>query len=129
MSAIYLRNLHPRVRVRAELALAWAKVYGLSVTVTSGSRTLSEQTALRQQYDDCLARGARIYPGNPDPRCRYPANKPGDSAHNFGLAFDSSVPGHQQWAWDYLRRAAGFHVPESDPIHAEVPSWRLYRGV
>lgn len=128
MSLAKLAGLHPLVRDAAETALAWAKWYGLTVTVTSGLRTLQEQTALRQRYERCLARGERIYPGNPNPECRYPANRPGDSSHNFGLAWDSDVPDHQQWAWNYLRRYAGFHVPDNDPVHAEVPNWRNYIG-
>jgi hypothetical protein len=121
-----LAGLHPEVKERAELCLSWAKYYGLTVTVTSGHRDLAKQTELRRQYEACLARGETVYPGNPDARCRYPANKPGDSAHNYGMAWDSTVPADQQWSWDYLRRYAGFRVPENDLIHAEVPDWRAY---
>lgn len=100
------------VRPRAELALAWAHRYGLSVTVTSGLRTWAEQTKLRQAWESG--------------RSQWPANKPGDSAHNYGLAWDSWVPEPEWWTWTYLRRAAGFHVPDHDRIHAEVPDWRRY---
>lgn len=124
--SVLLVGLEPEVRAAAETALAWASYYRLTVTVTSGRRSLSQQGALRQKYEACLARGERVWPGNPNPDCRYPANRPSDSAHNHGLAFDSVVPAHQQWAWDYLRRYAGFHVPESDPPHAEVPGWRNF---
>lgn len=108
------------------MALSWAQYYGLTVTVTSGLRTMEEQAALRARYERCLKTAGGVYPGNPDPECRYPANRPGDSAHNFGMAFDSSVPAFQQWAWDYLRAYAGFRVPENDKVHAEVPNWREY---
>lgn len=126
---IALRGLHPLVREHAELAMSWAAYYGLTVTVTSGLRTMQEQAALRQRYERCLAQGQKVWPGNPDAACRYPANRPGDSAHNYGLAWDSSVPPEQQWAWTYLRSYAGFYVPENDPVHAEVPNWRNYVGV
>jgi hypothetical protein len=60
------------------------------------------------------------------PECRYPANRPGDSAHNFGLAWDSTVdPQFQGW-WDYVRSAVGFQVLPNDRIHAQLPSWRRY---
>jgi len=110
------------------MALAWAVYYGLTVTVGSGLRSLSEQAALRSRWEACVRRGERVWPGNPNSACRYPANRPGDSAHNFGLAFDSSVPDSQQWVWDYLRRYAGFHVPAGDLPHAEVPDWRQHIG-
>jgi LAS superfamily LD-carboxypeptidase LdcB len=124
--SIALRGLAPEVRARAELALSWAKRYGLTVTITSCYRSWAEQTTLRAQYEKCLARGETVHPGNANPACRYPANKPGDSAHNFGLAWDSHVPAEQQWTWDYLRTAAGFRVPDNDRIHAEVPNWRHF---
>lgn len=124
--SISLRGLNPTVRAAAERALAWAAFYKIPVTVTSAARPWAEQEKLRARYEACLSRGERVYPGNPDPACRYPANRPGESAHNYGLAFDSSVPPEWLPAWTWLRRAAGFAVPENDPVHAEVPSWRQY---
>jgi D-alanyl-D-alanine carboxypeptidase len=106
--------------------MSWAHRYGIPVTVTSGYRSWAEQTKLRGQYERCLAAGEEIEPGNPNPACRWPANEPGDSAHNYGLAWDSWVPKPYVWYWAYLRRAAGFHVPEHDVIHAEVPNWRQF---
>lgn len=114
------------MRERAELALAWAIAYQIPVTVTSGHRSWAEQTQLRARYEKCLAAGETISPANPDPACRYPANRPGDSAHNFGWAWDSVTKPEFQWAWNYLRRYAGFDVPEHDQIHAEVPQWRQH---
>lgn len=123
---ISLRGLDPTVRRVAEVVLGWASYYKIPVTVTSAARAWDEQTKLRARYEACLARGERVWPGNANPDCRYPANRPGDSAHNYGLAFDSTVP--EQWwpAWTWLRRAAGFAVPDSDRVHAEVPGWRAY---
>lgn len=108
---ITLRGLHPVVREAAEYAVALAETYGIPVTITSGFRTWEEQTKLRQAY---LA-------GN----SKFPANAPGDSAHNWGLAFDSWVPPEYQPAWDYIRQAIGFQTyPDRDPVHAEYPGWR-----
>jgi hypothetical protein len=123
-AAALLAGLHPQVKERAELCLSWAVYYGLTVTLTSGTRSIEEQKKLRERYERCLKSPGGVYPGNPNPECRYPANKPGDSAHNFGMAWDSSVPANQLWAWTYLRQYAGFRVPENDQVHAEVPNWR-----
>jgi len=127
--AVQLAGLYPVVRDRAELALSWAARYGITPTITSAYRSWAEQTRLRSQYEQCLARGETISPKNPDSRCRYPANEPGDSAHNYGFAFDSWVDEPFWWAWTYLRKAAGFHVPDNDRIHAEVPNWRDYTSL
>lgn len=119
-----LTGLRSDVLEAARYALDIAKAWGLSVTVTSGYRSMAKQRQLRAQYENCLARKQRIYPGNPDARCRYPANKPGDSSHNHGLSFDSWVPEGQWETWNFIRRAVGFHVPDNDRVHAEYPNWR-----
>jgi len=124
--SIALAGLDPRVRERAELALSWAKAYQIPVTVTSCYRSWAEQEKLRAQYEACLAAGEKITPSNPKRECRYPANKAGDSAHNYRWAWDSVVPPEYQWAWTYLRTYAGFFVPSHDTIHAEVPNWRRF---
>lgn len=82
--------------------------YGVTPTLTSTYRTIQEQ---QQLYDKRAS--------NP-----YPVNRPGDSAHNWGLAFDSDVPDAYMPAWIYIRQAVGFRVPENDEVHAEVPNWR-----
>lgn len=124
--AISLRGLDPHVREAAQWCLDVATYYKVPVTVTSASRSWAEQTALRARYESCLSRGERVYAGNPDPSCRFPANEPGDSAHNYGLAWDSWVPeGYREW-WTYVRQLAGFRVPDNDWVHAEYPNWRAY---
>jgi hypothetical protein len=120
------RQLHPQLQPYADYAIAWAKSLGIVVTVTSVGRSSENQARLREQFEDCLRRGQRIWPGNPDPRCRYPANRPGDSAHEYGLAWDSDVPDQHQETWTAIRRQVGWHVPENDRVHAELPSWRQY---
>jgi hypothetical protein len=124
-----LSGLERSVRANVEWCLAVAEHYRVPVTVVSTYRTRAEQMRLRRNYEQCLASG-RFGQG---PDCLYPANKPGFSAHEYGLAWDSSVePRYQAW-WNYVRQTAGFHVLPGDLPHAEVPNWRdfvrLPRGV
>lgn len=118
---ISLRGLDPRIRAAAEYAIQVAEFNGIPVTVTSARRSSSEQSRLRAQYEGCLARGERVYPGNPDARCHYPANRPGLSAHEYGLAFDSVVPEEDWPVWNDIRRWVGFGLDPNDRVHAELP--------
>jgi len=102
-----------RVRPAAEYAVALAEYYGINPQVTSVYRSWEEQTRLRQRWEAGLS--------------RWPANVPGDSAHNFGWAFDSVVPAAQQDLWNRIRAYVGFEVLPNDIIHAQVPNWRQYR--
>lgn len=109
------------MRERAELVMAWAAFYGIPINITSGFRSFAEQTTLRRTFEQCVAEKRQGMAG-----CRFPANRPGDSAHNFGLAFDSTVtPELMPW-WIAIRKWAGFNVPGNDIIHAEVPGWRSF---
>lgn len=108
--SIQLRGLDSRVRPYAEYALQLASHYRIPVTVTSVRRTWAEQLRLYKRY---LAG-----------RSRFPANRPGDSSHQFGLSFDSVVAPSDQANWNAIRRWIGFGVPDNDQIHAEVPGWR-----
>lgn len=126
-----ISSLHPEVAARVNWLLAAARYYGVPVTVTSTTRSSAYQARLRSNYEQCLARGlvgssTSLVPGM---SCRYPANRPGDSAHEFGVAFDSSVPDEWLPTWTWLREYAGFRVADEngDPIHAEVPDWRRFR--
>lgn len=110
--SIALRGLHPEVRERAEIALDWAQHFGIPVRITSTFRTLTDQLELRRRW---LAG-----------QSRFPANAPGDSAHNFGLAWDSVVSAQDQDLWNRIRQHVGFRVPGGDLIHAEVPGWRRF---
>jgi len=106
-----LVGLHPRVRAAAQWALTRAAELGIPVTVTSAYRSMQEQQKLRTRWE----RGE-----NP-----YPANRPGESSHNWGMGFDSSVPPQWQSAWNQIRSEAGFQIyPEKDKVHAEYPDWR-----
>ena len=109
---ISTRGLHPEVRLRADWALGWAAHYNVPVTVTSTRRTWEEQQRLRTRWEQG--------------KSKFPANKPGDSAHQWGLAWDSvTEPEYQAW-WNEVRRLAGFEVLSHDRIHAQVPNWRQY---
>ena len=109
---------------QAEAALAAAEARGISPRVTSAFRSMEEQKELRDRFEKCVQSGRM----GQAPDCLYPANRPGDSGHNFGLAFDSVVPADQQDAWNEIRSAHGFHVLPNDIIHAEVPSWRDHKS-
>jgi len=107
-----LSGLHPEVKDRARWALGWADYYGVPVSVTSGYRSWEEQQRLYSTYQQG--------------RSRWPANPPGQSSHNFGFAFDSTVdPRYQSW-WTMVRELAGFEVLPNDIIHGQVPNWRNY---
>ena len=102
------------LRSAAEYTFQLAQYYGVAPTVTSVFRGWAQQQRLRERWEAGLS--------------RWPANRPGDSAHNYGWAFDSVVPEPQQPYWDAIRRYVGWRVPEHDYIHAELPEWRQYRG-
>lgn len=118
--AIGLRGLHREVRPFAELALQIAYHYRLDPVITSTFRSLDNQRRLRRKFEECVAKGR--FPSAPD--CKYPANKPGDSSHNFGLGWDSWVPEKDMPLWTAIREYVGWRVPPNDQIHAEVPGWR-----
>jgi len=105
-----LRGLEPDERARAECAFKLAESYGLKPVVTSTRRSWAEQDALRKKWE----RG----------ESEFPANIPGDSAHQWGLAFDSWVPDAEMDLWVKIRQCVGFRVPAGDLIHAERPDWR-----
>jgi len=109
---ISLRGLEPWVRGPAEFALEIARVNQIPVTVTSTRRTFGEQQRLRSRWEKGLS--------------QFPANRPGESSHNFGLAFDSWVAESDRQAWQAIREWVGFRVPANDWIHGEVPGWREF---
>lgn len=119
---IQFRGLNALLREAAENSVKWARAYGVEPRITSVLRGWSEQKELYDNYQQCLARGR--YPWYPG--CRYPANPPGWSGHQYGLAWDSTVPaGHGTW-WRQVREAYGWRVPSNDEIHAEHPQTREY---
>lgn len=119
---IQFRGIHPALRAAAEGALQWAQAYGVEPTITSVLRTWNEQSALYDRHRQCVREGK--YPHARG--CHYPANPPGWSAHQYGLAFDSTVPGMYDDWWRQVREAFGFSVPGNDTIHAEHPEAKRY---
>lgn len=114
--------LNSEVKARAEWAISWADYYDVPVTITSGFRSFQEQARLRRNYENCLAKGTF----RETPECKFPANRPGDSSHNFGLSWDSVVPPWAQEWWTHVRELAGFEVLPNDIIHAQVFNWRAF---
>jgi len=119
---IGLRGMHRELRPYAEYAHEIANYYGIKPRVTSVERSWASQVRLRRNYERCVSQGRFPSP----PNCLFPANRPGDSAHQYGLAWDSTVDAHDQALWDEIRRYVGFHVPSHDQIHGELPQWRSY---
>lgn len=121
---IGLRGLHEQLRPYAEYALKVAQHYGINPELTSTYRSLDQQRRLYDNWQRCKA-GQGPTPGM---SCSWPANPPGASAHNYGLAWDSWVPDHQMARWVEIRRWVGWRVPDRDVIHAELPGWTNYVG-
>ena len=109
-----IRGLKRDVSAAVAWCLEAARLNGLKPVITSTYRSRSEQLKL---YRDYLAG-----------RSPWPANPPGTSGHQYGLAWDSWVPDAQLPLWTTIREAAGFRVPPNDVIHAEVPDWPAFRG-
>ena len=126
---IAFRGLHEQVKPYAEYAVNIANYYGIKPTITSVFRGFQHQARLRANWELCRAKG--LYPSDVSLgfglSCNWPANRPGDSAHNYGLAWDSWVVDDHMGDWIAIRRWVGFDVPAHDQIHAEVPDWRQYR--
>jgi len=112
--SLALRGMHPQLREPAEFAMEVAHLNGIRPVVSSVFRSFTTQARLRRNFESCVAAGR--FPSSPN--CMFPANQPGDSAHNYGFAFDSVVPASQQPQW------VGWRVPSNDLIHAELPGWR-----
>lgn len=85
--------LHPAIRVAAARVIRTAFADGLALRVTSGLRTLDEQ--------------ARLYAiGRSAPGAKVTNARPGQSYHNFGLAFDVVAmdgAGAPVWTCDWDR--------------------------
>lgn len=107
------KGLEPALVPYAERALAMAARAGIQVKVTSTRRNWAQQEELYSRYRAGLS--------------SLPANPPGESPHQWGVAWDSSVPPHQQAAWDQIRAAIGWKLYPHDPVHAELPNWRAYK--
>ena len=110
---IAFRGMDSRLRPYADYAVRWANANGIHPQITSVYRGWAQQQRLRSRWEAGLS--------------KWPANRPGDSAHNYGWAFDSWVPADQMVMWAAIRRRVGWDVPDYDIIHAGLPGWRQYR--
>lgn len=121
-------GLHSLLRPYAEAAVEFAMQNGVRPTITSVTRTWANQERLYANYQACkkagLAGSSRsLAPGL---SCRYPANPPGSSSHQYGFSWDSTVPEELMPWWVAVREAYGWRVPTNDLIHAELPDWEQY---
>ncbi len=115
-----LRGIHSGLRPNAQWALDVARHFRVPVRVSSVFRGWTAQKKLRDRFERCVARGQFGQPG----MCRWPANRPGDSAHNYGLAWDSVTERRYQEWWNRVRELAGFEVLPHDEPHAQLRNWR-----
>ncbi len=101
-------------RANAEWLVHTVRELGVDVRVTSVLRSRAKQEYLWN------LRQAGKWP--------YPVAAPGTSAHEYGLAWDSWVPEPYMPWWVAVRRWAGWDVPlpDTDPVHAQIPNWREY---
>lgn len=130
--SISLDDLRPEVRPMVDGFLTDCRAAGLNVLITCTSRTLPEQAALYAQ-------------GRTSPGAKVTNAKPGQSAHNYGLAIDvvPLINGKPDWngddpCWQILgqigqaRGLEWFGAPGSpykeDP-HFQHPGWRALAGI
>jgi LAS superfamily LD-carboxypeptidase LdcB len=111
-----LATLHPQLRPYAELLVRVAELNGLRVSVNSTLRTRAQQAILYQRYLEAQRTGARGV---------LPANPPGTSDHELGLAFDLTVNGDYRSAaqaalGSLWRSWGGVWAGAADPVHFGV---------
>lgn len=129
MSSRSLSVLHPAFRPKAEEFIKAANVVGLDVLVYCTVRTMQEQEVLYEQ--------GRIKPGKVITNAR-----PGESAHNWGFAFDGAplVGGKIDWdpenpVWQQYGKLAvnlglewaGNWVHFKEYPHIQLPNWEQYK--
>lgn len=108
-----LSSLDPRLAPYAQHLVRVAESQGLRVQVTSVRRTRAQQQVLYQRYL------ARLRAGDPNP---LPANPPGSSLHEHGLAFDLVVNGDyrgsaQRALGQLWQSWGGKWAGSVDPVH------------
>lgn len=127
MSSRSLDDLDPRVKPKVESFLAACKAAGIEILVTCTLRTYEEQAKLYAQ--------GRTEPGKIVTRA-----KPGQSAHNAGLALDVVPLLHGKPVWDFpdplwskvgaLGQEAGlqwYGAPGAEFVeaaHFQLPHWK-----
>jgi predicted amidohydrolase YtcJ len=106
-------GMDERLRHHAEATVSYAEKFGIVPVIISVRRNYAEQ--------------AKLYSNYRAGKSKWPANPPGQSAHQYGVAFDATVKPEHQEAWNYIRRGFGWRVHETDPPHAEYPDWQSVR--
>ena len=101
--------MHPTARRAAQALLDYGRAAGISLTVTSAFRSRSKQAKLYRAY----LRG----------ESRYPAQPPGKSMHEHGVAFDLHAPNPAILralgaAWESIGGTWGGRF--GDPIHFDA---------
>lgn len=107
-------GLEPSLVPYAEACFRMAQRLNIRPQLTSVRRNWGEQEELYANYRRGLS--------------KFPANPPGESPHQYGVAWDSSVPAVDQPMWDRIRAYYGWKLYPHDPVHAEFPNWREYRA-
>lgn len=105
-----LRTLHPQLVPWARWIYAVGKYYDPLLVVTSARRSSAKQAQLRSLWERGLS--------------KIPANRPGTSLHEHGLAFDMARIGKDPLTdpllaylgqlWEYY---GGRHGGVRDPVH------------
>ena len=108
-----LRTLHPQLVPAARWLYAVGKYYDPLLVVTSARRSSAKQKRL---YDKWQRGESRI-----------PANRPGTSLHEYGLAFDMARIGKDpladpllNWLGSVWTQIGGRHGGARDPVHFQV---------
>lgn len=108
-----LNTLDRRLVPAAKWIYAYGKQFDGRLVVTSAHRSFAKQAQLRHRWETGQS--------------KIPANRPGASLHNFGLAFDLARIGIDPFAdplleylgsvWEWL---GGRYGGTNDPVHFQV---------
>ena len=108
-----LSDLHPQLVPWARWIYSLGKFYDPRLVVTSGRRSPAKQQRLYERW----RRG----------ESQIPANRPGTSLHEFGLAFDLARIGKNplgdpllDWLGSIWEQVGGRHGGLRDPVHFQV---------
>lgn len=105
-----LSRVHPTLRTIARNLSRVARSQGFDVRITSGYRSYATQAKLYRDYMNGIA--------------AYPANPPGQSKHEKGLALDVLSTNVEALA-NLLTSVGLVWAGPADPIHFEMPSGSL----
>jgi peptidoglycan L-alanyl-D-glutamate endopeptidase CwlK len=130
VSSRSLADLHPLFRPKAEEFVAASTKAGLDVLIYCTFRYFVDQAELYAQ--------GRTKPGKIVTKA-----KPGESAHNYGLAFDGAPLIHGRIAWDDhahwviygqiatdvgLEWAGNWKGDLIEMPHVQLPNWKEHRS-